>query len=871
MGCLCSTRLRDELLVKLQENRQKINELEEYTTLLNGSIKSTDQFSDASLIKQEKKASLEIIMQASEMFSHFSYKEPRSDNFTPQDYITHRLNKTEFLKKVCKELASLVAKLADIDVKNSRVINSTIESFDEIIFQGKYEQLSPHLELLKTQQIALSSNRGGELEKLIERIGQRCTINKEMEIIQAKIEAQQYLEYLDGIVIDSEEFTEELIVLSDKKANTEKVLSTLQAKIDEKQQESDRIRNIKIQSEENKKELEDQIKVLKLAQQKLNEDILEAGHLTNSIKEIEDLIGKLKEEIGELHRIRDEIYQDSKARSRITSKIELNKEYIEELMEKISECEEERKNNYLDILKNDEKEEQIKELEVNISEFESFSTTLSKTVNQNMKDSHNKLKLQVALRLFYSLKEGIEKNFWRWRQNTSNRNVDSNILQRSSYLDSIDAEDFKCADTFIEQEKQDLLDNFNILTRFIDPTNTKQLDRQKLFRFLEELMDKKYETDTKDLKECIIPMGMPEFLYNNFSNTSGIQKNADKYIAQILSTLKSLSEENNIYGNLYCSLFQIHNNDPMSFELAIFLTRARYDFQTLIYKHDRLLLAHGKKNSLAQKSHDYIESGGFASLSDAIDLVVSIFESDRNLGMMALQLLKPDALAMEEFVIFQICQKIARMEKSIESIFSIVDKDSSNSIDRRELVIFTRVSMDVWINESDLDQCFAKLVKPGTSEISREMFIATFNLNSFQEATLTEKYLVRKDRFLNVLFELYKIHHRRKCALIFAMLNLYPSSIGKQDFSEILLFYDKEIADKVDEYYNEATGFGGKVNQPAMVALILRYGIGDVNRGVFAVHELYTELEDRASKTLSKSMACSRSSDILTPKASIFK
>ena len=235
---------------------------------------------------------------------------------------------------------------------------------------------------------------------------------------------------------------------------------------------------------------------------------------------------------------------------------------------------------------------------------------------------------------------------------------------------------------FIAEEKANIMHNNIILNDYLHQVNTKPLDKKQLFKFLEELMDKKFEMDSKDLKEQVKPMSMPEFLINYSFNLFGIEKSSEKNISKVIFSLTELYKSNDQYSKIYCSLFQILS-DPVPYEVSIFLTKTRCDFQSIIYKYEKLLLSHGKKPRTSHNPFygDYIENGGFASLGDTIDLMLSIFSCDKYFGKLALQKIKPNNITLEEYVSFQICQKIVRIGKSSESIFAIIDKDSSETID----------------------------------------------------------------------------------------------------------------------------------------------------------------------------------------------
>ena len=100
--------------------------------------------------------------------------------------------------------------------------------------------------------------------------------------------------------------------------------------------------------------------------------------------------------------------------------------------------------------------------------------------------------------------------------------------------------DFEVADQ-IEEENKELIENNEILLQ-IKETSEKPMSIVNLFKFLEELMDRKYEIDIKDLKDNRIPRTMTEFIQEHLSRVFGIPKIANRQLAQIIPALKELHQ-----------------------------------------------------------------------------------------------------------------------------------------------------------------------------------------------------------------------------------------------------------------------------------------------------------------------------------------
>ena len=94
-----------------------------------------------------------------------------------------------------------------------------------------------------------------------------------------------------------------------------------------------------------------------------------------------------------------------------------------------------------------------------------------------------------------------------------------------------------------------------------------------IFRFFEEMMDKKYEVDTGDLKAKRKPRTMTEFLIEHLNRMFGLKKIAYRHLAQIMPALNQLVVEKQPYGTLFSRLLQIFHPSPIMFPLAMYITK----------------------------------------------------------------------------------------------------------------------------------------------------------------------------------------------------------------------------------------------------------------------------------------------------------
>ena len=867
MGCCFASRSKAEtLIMELKQKKEEIYEFELKLSLYDGNIREMQKPSDMNALESEHHLSLQNLARASSLFPSINLNIEANissiDWVYPiaKPYIISKLKITELESKIIKQLENLGNRLKHIESHKNHVNNSTIETMTRIIQQAELADLKLELDEIKKQQIELSSFQGGSLHDLLRRIEQRCSISKQLEIIQSKIESAQYLQDIDNIVSNAEDMNEELAELVDKMKNIEETCQSLKAKLQDVSKDEVLPLDEKIEDLDKViKNTATEIKARKSFRSTWNNKIEEISRLSIRLNYCNTEIDLLELKNSDIKKQLEISAQAAKVINRMMKKVDTRNKTLNELENQKEKLIQE--NQKISEESQHDKDERALQMEKSLTDVASISSQLNKNLEESLKRKNSKLRSQVALRLFHSLKECLEHWLWRWKLTKYYKSFDSTIIPRLIDMETIDQEFYKLADDFIAEENELILNSENVLSKCMDFQGVKSLDSLKLFKFLEEIMDKKYEMDVKDISEGMLPIPVPDFVYRFTNGIFGIQKSAERHISRILLSLKELSEQGHNYASFFCSLFQVFTAAPAYYLFSIFLTRARYDFQSIIYKYEKKAAGYGNRGK-SMKSKEYLEKGGLASLSDVVDLVTSIFENNKTLGMLAFQMIKPQTITSEEFITFLICQKVARMNHSIESIFLAIDKDASETIDLGELASFTRTSMDVWISDLDLNACFKHLVEPGTNSIHHDVFCETFSANFFTKANDSERYLVSKVNFLQMLTDLYRSEFRKQAASIFSILDYYPDNIGKQEFLDLVQRLDQSFAKDAERLFVENMQVNGKIKPFELVGLVMRLGIGNWKNNPFSVFEIIRGLSERDSYSFRRSFLCYSSSDI---------
>ena len=493
--------------------------------------------------------------------------------------------------------------------------------------------------------------------------------------------------------------------------------------------------------------------------------------------------------------------------------------------------------------------ERPKEFSISITNFDSSEESNPFQASKDFSDNSEykrRISDKILAQLAYAINSRREYCFYKWKLILSNQT--ENEIDYLS-VKAIDSSELQYVQSAVEEETKELVEN-NELLMTIRESNEKPMSPINLFKFLEELMDKKYEADIKDLKDLRNPRTMTEFIQEHLGRVFGISKLANRQLAQIIPALKELYLAKDPYGSIYCKLFQIYDSDPIPFNFAIFITKARYLFQNCINKYEKFVSSNikDKKKSRGRDLIEDSKSGGYAFTLDVIDLVFNMFESNKQLGILLIQMIRPDAISLEDYVVFLICQRIVRLNKTIEVVFNTIDTDGSGTIEKKELFIFAKNSIDLWVSDKDLEYCFTKLKLAENTDITKEMFMQKFNMKIYLEVTKNKSYIVSKSKFLTSILELYKIFQKIQISDLSAMLHSYPEKLTKAQFSTLFCALNPDLLQKMNKYYLDAADNEGNVPHQNIFKLVLRYGLGKYRKSPFAIPELYLNLEEKKGK-----------------------
>mmetsp|Transcript_27901 Transcript_27901/g.27583 ORF Transcript_27901/g.27583 Transcript_27901/m.27583 type:complete len:569 (+) Transcript_27901:372-2078(+) len=350
-----------------------------------------------------------------------------------------------------------------------------------------------------------------------------------------------------------------------------------------------------------------------------------------------------------------------------------------------------------------------------------------------------------------------------------------------------------------------------------------------VFRFFEEMLDKKYEADCADLEAKRMPRTMPDYMMDHLIRVYGLKKIAHKALCQIIPTLEDLNHRRNSWGILLSRLIQVIHHDPIPHQLALFLTKARIEFNKLVANAVKDIKTRKRETVTGQADKE-----GSAFLIDVMNLVYNLFDTDRGSRGKAISLLKPESFTPEQFMVFRICHKIIRMGETAENVFSVFDVDrKNNEITRDQLIDGVRKILELAMPDDEASILFNVLDPKNAGRISRDTFLQKIDIKSHYEHCKSLNFTVKKSKFWMVLIEVYKTVQIKDTALLMAWFNAQGvTHLDFDGFKNYALSIDDDIEiEEIQSHYDDGLRLNSDASldgltQESFCKVIIRESIG---------------------------------------------
>jgi len=319
------------------------------------------------------------------------------------------------------------------------------------------------------------------------------------------------------------------------------------------------------------------------------------------------------------------------------------------------------------------------------------------------------------------------------------------------------------------------------------PSDEKPMLPSQLFKIFEEMMARKYESDQTDIRNSRLPKGIPMFLFEHLTRTLGLQNLALKALSQFLPGLRELQQAENQYGLVICQLLQVFVSNPVHYLQGLYLTKAFAQFQPVMERYAKQKADYNSKRGL--KTNGPVTPrmkkvlgvkpyyGGDAFLQDVFPFIMTAFEGYRIVGERIIQLLKPVEFSIEEYTTFAICERVAKLGRSAESAFKLLDPVGSGTVQEGEFVKRTREALEVWMPEVNLRTLFRSVTGP-EKLISQAQFVNCLNFKLYPVKSLQDQYAISVCDFLKAATQVFQESEK-----VFTMQA--KRLLEKHNFSEI--------------------------------------------------------------------------------------
>ena len=483
---------------------------------------------------------------------------------------------------------------------------------------------------------------------------------------------------------------------------------------------------------------------------------------------------------------------------------------------------------------------------------------------RKLKGDLRKKALQRCCQIF---KDKESEHFKRWLDTISIPliQIDDSETIASSAIEEEEEEkilknDYIVADQLLNQENLMLIETNPIMISFklIEGKTDRPMTYLNVFKFLEDIMDKKYETDVRDTKDLRQMRSMTEFVMESLQRQFGIQALALKFLGQFIPGFYQIFNEGHKYAIFFARLLQLFHPEPVPYSLALFLVKARMDFHPLIDKYERVIHDQGQKKALDKKkaethgrsAYEAAGTGGLAFVSDVIELVYTMFAGDRVSGTRALEIMKPENISQEDFVCFKICHKMAKLGNTPEMIFNLLDKDGGGTISDKEFITGIKKDLDLWISDNNIIKLLVLLDPTGKGEVSKEIFTFKINMKTFADWGKSPNWTISKATFLTGMVEIYKHNQRKLSAHVNPNFGRFGRpGLNKDEFEELLLMYEPTLSVyEIEKLFIESLAIdpaAGGASFRSTCSIMSKYGFGFLRP--FKIKELMAELSGRKS------------------------
>ena len=248
-----------------------------------------------------------------------------------------------------------------------------------------------------------------------------------------------------------------------------------------------------------------------------------------------------------------------------------------------------------------------------------------------------------------------------------------------------------------------------------------------------------------------------------------------------------------------------------------------------------------KPASFAEQ-YEILQFGGRASIIDLMELLAKICRHNRSAGERILTEMTRDRHERLELVILKVCATMARMGKTPDYIFEVLDVDrAGGSVDYQEFVDAIRLTLNIWVTQEEAEDLCAYIDDDYTGMISYQDWINKINFVDYADKVYSKLAMVSKSDFLIALVEEYEHEVVQDYYELLQMVRM--PYLNESSVNSLLIQIDPTLEEEdVEKIYTEALQQerdpDNGVTPEGFCISVLKNRVGGYGVGMFDVYDL---------------------------------
>lgn len=405
-------------------------------------------------------------------------------------------------------------------------------------------------------------------------------------------------------------------------------------------------------------------------------------------------------------------------------------------------------------------------------------------------------------------------------------NLYSPVSNRS--LDS--AQDLVIIESMVPAYSNAILDNVSKLKK--EPPMT----YKNVWKLFEDIMTDKCKMDRLELAMGRQPRTMTEYMLDFVYLQYGLKTLALRQLKSLIASLEVLYKSGHPYGTLFCRFLGLFHPRPLSFQISIYLLIVQEKFVECAAKVKE------KRSSTFTQAYDIMQYGGQASIIDLLDLIQKICRNNRECGERIITAMHKDQVDQVELSILKICGCMARMGKTSDYIFEILNAERRGpGLLYGEFIDGVRYTLNIWVTQSEAEDLCRYIDQDDTGYITFDAWYQKVNFVEFAEKMYSKIAMITKSDFLNALVDEYEREIVDDYRVLKGLIKL--PVLNQNNFAMFLAQIDPNIDEEdVLRLYDEAREQDNQnmvgVTPHSVCVIILKHNIGGYGLGMFDVYEL---------------------------------